>query len=720
MRTPSLSLLFCLTLLLSSYNLFSQDPAKLWLQYYPLEEGLKEEFLTYSSSVFLAGENSTYDVIAEEFRLGLTGMLNSEPEFSQQLAESGQIVVALREDLPSSLTDGLVDWEQVGEEGYVLKTLGNNRLLVTATDPNGLLYGTFALLHQMQLGESPDNILKYDSPRVNLRLLNHWDNLDRTVERGYAGFSIWNWHLLPDYLDPRYKEYARANASIGINGTVLTNVNANALILTEPYLEKVKALAGVFRPYGIKIYLTARFSAPIEIGGLETADPLNADVQQWWDGKVEEIYRHIPDFGGFLVKANSEGQPGPQNYGRTHADGANMLARSLAPHDGIVMWRAFVYSDENPQDRAMQAYDQFMPIDDAFAENVIVQVKNGPIDFQPREPFHPMFGAMEKTPLMMEFQITQEYLGFSSHLVYLPKMFEEVLQEDTYQFGENSTVARIITGEATGQRLTGMAGVSNIGNEENWTGHPIAQANWYGYGRLAWDPELSSEEIAGEWLGLTFTTDKQFVEPMTSLLIRSRESVVKYMTPLGLHHIMGAGHHYGPGPWVDFLGRPEWNSVYYHQADQNGIGFDRTVTGSNALKQYAPEVVEKFADPATCPKEYLLWFHHLPWDFQLNNGHTLWQEMGLTYQEGVDEVSEMINTWERMEEYVDEPFFLHVRSLLTIQHNESIWWKDACMSYFQDINGLDYPEGMETPEKPLSYYKSLIFPYAPGIQPSWR
>ena len=548
-------------------------------------------------------------------------------------------------------------------------------------------------------------------------MLNHWDNLDGTVERGYAGSSIWNWQKLPDFIDKKYIDYARANASVGINGVALINVNSNALILTPQYLEKVSALAKAFRPYGIKVYLTARFSAPIEIGGLKTADPLNQEVQQWWNNKVNEIYKFIPDFGGFLVKANSEGQPGPQNYGRNHVDGANMMAKALKPHQGIVMWRAFVYSETDSSDRAKQAYSEFVPYDGKFEDNVLVQVKNGAIDFQPREPFHPMFGAMPKSKLMMEYQITQEYLGFSTHLVFLPKLYEEVLESDTYKQGKGSTVAKIIEGKPN--ELNGMAGVANIGSDLNWTGHPFGQANWYGFGRLAWNPELNSEKIAEEWLQQTFSKDSNFVKTISKIMLQSRESVVKYMTPLGLHHIMATNHHYGPGPWVNDLARPEWNPVYYHKADKNGIGFDRTATGSNALAQYSPEIAQYYGDLKTCPEEYLLWFHHLPWDYKMKNGKILWDNLGIKYQEGVNEVKNMITTWESAKPYIDAERHQEVAQLLNIQLKEAIWWKDACMTYFQTFSNLPFPKEMETPKHDLEYYKSLQFPFAPGIKPHW-
>ena len=608
----------------------------------------------------------------------------------------------------------------MNDEGFAIETIqnkGKKTVLITAKNSLGLLYGTFRLLRELQINPSKKDFSIADEPKLKVRMLNHWDNLDGTVERGYAGSSIWNWQKLPDFIDKKYIDYARANASVGINGVALINVNSNALILTPQYLEKVSALAKAFRPYGIKVYLTARFSAPIEIGGLKTADPLNQEVQQWWNNKVNEIYKFIPDFGGFLVKANSEGQPGPQNYGRNHVDGANMMAKALKPHHGIVMWRAFVYSETDSSDRAKQAYSEFVPYDGKFEDNVLVQVKNGAIDFQPREPFHPMFGAMPKSKLMMEYQITQEYLGFSTHLVFLPKLYEEVLESDTYKQGKGSTVAKIIEGKPN--ELNGMAGVANIGSDLNWTGHPFGQSNWYGFGRLAWNPELNSEKIAEEWLQQTFSKDSNFVKTISKIMLQSRESVVKYMTPLGLHHIMATNHHYGPGPWVNDLARPEWNPVYYHKADKNGIGFDRTATGSNALAQYSPEIAQYYGDLKTCPEEYLLWFHHLPWDYKMKNGKILWDNLGIKYQEGVNEVKNMITIWESAKPYVDAERHQEVAQLLNIQLKEAIWWKDACMTYFQTFSNLPFPKEMETPKHDLEYYKSLQFPFAPGIKPHW-
>jgi alpha-glucuronidase len=621
---------------------------------------------------------------------------------------SSPLVASLLSDVQPGIT---------GEEGYIIRSFrqGRRNITVVASEgERGVLYGIFHLLRIIE-SESPlDNLTITEKPATKLRLLNHWDNLDGTVERGYAGASIWNWHLLPDYIHPRYRDYARANASIGINGTVITNVNANALVLTYQYLLKVAALAEVMRPYGIKVYLTARFSSPREIGGLTTADPLDPEVINWWKEKVAEIYTLIPDFGGFLVKANSEGQPGPQNYGRSHADGANMLAGAVAPFGGVVMWRAFVYDNNVPVDRAKQAYNEFVPLDGTFRDNVLIQVKNGPVDFQPREPFHPLFGAMPGTPLMPEFQVTQEYLGCATHLVFLAPLFSETLASDTYAAGPGSKVSGVIDGTLHGYTLTGMAGVSNIGSERNWTGHLFGQANWYAFGRLAWNPALSPEQIASEWIRMTITHDPAIEEGIAGMMLSSRETAVNYMTPLGLHHIMAEGHHWGPGPWVE-RGRPDWTSVYYHKADTVGIGFDRTKNGSGAVSQYFPPLDSIFNDPRSCPENLLLWFHHLPWYHVMKSGRTLWDEMCIKYQEGVDSAEDYLTYWESLEGKIDGEQFGHVRQMLSIQAKEARWWKDACLTYFQTFSRMPFPDGVEQPLHNLEYYRGLRFHYVPGI-----
>ncbi|WP_262248443.1 alpha-glucuronidase family glycosyl hydrolase [Parapedobacter soli] len=703
----------------ASHNGIAQSGYRLWLDYQPLGPSAADHYRERLQAVVFPMDSETDHVAFDELSRALEGLLGQKPMRQSAATPKTGLMVGTPGTLPAN---DAVEQAKTrlpdNEEAYVIHhhSAANGRpmTLILGNTDKGVLYGVFAFIGALQRSEDLARIDTVSSPKIKLRLLNHWDNLDRTVERGYAGFSLWDWHRLPGYRDPRYTDYARANASVGINGTVLNNVNANALMLTAPYLEKAAALADIFRPYGIKVYLSARFSAPIELGGLADADPLNSEVTQWWADKAAEIYRYIPDFGGFLVKANSEGQPGPQNYGRSHADGANMLADALAPFGGVVMWRAFVYEDTEPEDRAKQAYNEFVLLDGTFRDNVIIQVKNGAIDFQPREPFHPLFGAMPQSQLMMEFQITQEYLGFATNLVYLGTLFSETLQADTYADGPNSTVARVIDGELNHQPITAMAGVANTGTATNWTGHPFGQANWYAYGRLAWDPDADAGVIAEDWLRRTFGNDASFLDALLPLMMRSRETVVNYMTPLGLHHLMGWSHHYGPGPWIRDKPRADWTSVYYHQADTNGIGFDRTASGSDALSQYAPEVQAQFNDPQICPDEYLLWFHHLPWDFQMKSGESLWESLCRHYYSGVEEVSAMQAVWEAQRGKVDEIIFREVADLLAVQYEEAELWRDACVLYFQQFSKMPIPTGLPQPEHPLEYYESLYYHFVPG------
>jgi alpha-glucuronidase len=570
----------------------------------------------------------------------------------------------------------------------------------------GALYGVFYYLRLLQTLKPIARLDVSEKPRLQLRMLDHWDNLDGTIERGYAGRSLWNWNELPEKIDPRLSDYARANSSIGINGVVLNNVNANAQILTAEYLRKVAALADTFRPYGIRVYLSPRFSAPIELSGLKTADPLDAEVIAWWKNKADEIYRLVPDFGGFLVKANSEGQPGPRTYNRSHADGANMLAAAVAPHHGVVIWRAFVYDYKPGYDRAGAAYAELQPFDGKFAPNVLLQVKNGPIDFQPREPFHPLFGGMPKTQVVPEFQITQEYLGFSNHLVFLASMWREFLDSDTYARGPGSTVNRVVDGNLFHQRITGMAGVANTGTDRNWTGHHFLQANWYAFGRLAWNPDFSSRQIAEEWIAMTLTHNPRTVSTIARMMLESREAVVDYMTPLGLHHLFWGGHHYGPAPWWDKEKREDWNPVYYHRADSSGVGFDRTASGSDTVTQYHGPVRERFETLSSCPEKYLLWFHHVRWDHRLKSGRALWDELALHYQRGVDWVRATRKQWEALKDVIDSERHEEVARKLSIQERDAIVWRDACLLYFQTFSRRPLPAGVEKAAKSLDEYKA--------------
>ncbi len=706
----------CFAAFLLAGSASAEDGYDLWLRYRAVEAATYPELRARVRQLVVPAWTPTLGAAADELQKGLSGLAGIDVPVGDAVATSGAIIFGTPRSSPL-IAGAALGLERAGPEGYVIRSVsiaGRSVTIIAANSETGVLYGAFHFLRLVQTRASLDSLDIVSHPRTQIRVLNHWDNLDRHVERGYAGQSIWDWHKLPGWVDTRYTDYARACASVGINGTVLTNVNANATSLTPAYLEKAAAIAQVLRPYGVRVYLTARFSAPIELGGLATADPLDPAVRAWWKAKVDEIYRHIPDFGGFLVKANSEGQPGPQDYRRNHADGANMLAEALKPHRGVVMWRAFVYSNETPTDRAKQAYDEFVPLDGRFADNVIVQVKNGAIDFQPREPFHPLFGAMPKTPLMMEVQITKEYLGFATHLAYLGTMWRETLSADTLVKGKGSTVARVIDGELHGYRMTGMAGVANIGTDRNWSGSHFDQANWFAFGRLAWNPEESAQAIAEDWTRMTFANDPAFVSPVVAMMMGSREAVVNYMMPLGLAHLFDTGHHYGPGPWVNDLDRADWNPTYYHRADARGVGFDRGPKGSAATAQYAPAAGRIFADRDKVPEQFLLWFHHLPWDYKTRSGRPLWDELVWRYSHGVDVVRQMRAQWQALAPFVDAERFAQTAAFLAIQEQEARWWRDACIAYFQSVNGLPLPAGFAPPANSLDYYKALRFPYAPG------
>lgn len=591
-------------------------------------------------------------------------------------------------------------------DGFMIKDTPDGRKVMAKTEI-GAMYGTYALQRLERTGKAGGELDIREEPSYERRILNHWDNLDNTVERGYAGWSIWHWgEPVPVEL---IKEYARLNASVGINGSVLNNVNATPEILRRDYLERVAEIADIMRPYGVRVYLSVNFSSPAQLGGLPDSDPLRPEVQEWWADKVAEIYGLIPDFGGFLVKANSEGLPGPQDFGRTHADGANMLADALKPFDGIVMWRAFVYSPKS-SDRACQAYDEFAPLDGQFRDNVLIQIKNGPVDFQPREPFSPLFGHMPNTQMMAEFQITQEYLGFSNHLVYLIPLFKECLDSDTYCKGEGSTIADITTGKLYPEvyNTTAIAGVANIGRDENWCGHHFAQSSWYGFGRMAWDVTLTAEEIAQEWLEQTFTSDPDFVEPVLDMMMTSREAAVDYMMPLGFHHIFAWTHHYGPEPWCDIPGaRADWLPKYYHKADAKGVGFDRTRAGSGNVDQYHEPLASLYNSIEACPEELLLWFHHVPWTHKMSSGRTLWDEICHRYDRGVKKVREYQAVWEKAKPYVDAERWEAVRAKLEIQESDARWWRDACVQYFGEFSGMPVPADVEQPERPLEELKKI-------------
>ncbi|MBQ9222290.1 MAG: alpha-glucuronidase [Prevotella sp.] len=620
-RTLSLVLnkLLPLLLLVIHTTAYAEDGSQLWLRYTPVNKA------------------------------SVSGVEGKAAQVLRQYYSGGKVTL-------------LMDPQQENEEGFRI-TMSDKGAIVTSSTERGLLYGAFALLR----GETG-----YQKPFFKYRILNHWDNLDGSIERGYAGKSIfWNDHLTFD--SHRLEDYAQANASIGINGVVLNNVNASPKILSSTYLQKVREIADILRPWGIRVYLSVNFASPMALGKLKTADPLDAKVQQWWKEKTKEIYQLIPDFGGFLVKANSEGQPGPFDYGRSHAEGANMLAKALAPHQGIVMWRSFVYGAKHKgEDRVKQAVSEFAELDGEFLPNVILQSKNGPLDFQPREPYAPIFDQMRNTPQMAELQITQEYLGQSKHLVYLAPMWKEFF------------------GFVHPSRLLGIAGVANIGDNTNWCGHHFSQANWYAFGRLAWDPALSSEQIAWEWLSQTFDmahADLQWNQEkgrLLDMMLRSREACVDYMMPLGLHHIFKFDHHMGPEPDGFKAEYPiEWCPVYYHKADSVGIGFNRSSSGTNATAQYREPYHTLYDNISTCPERYLLWFHHVPWDCRMKSGRTLWEELQYHYQQGVDEVDDFLRIWKEAKPYIDPQRWQEVDDLLHFQQQDAREWQRVCTGYFK-------------------------------------
>ena len=666
----------------------AEDGYALWLRYAPLSGDALARLQGFAPRVERASGTTEGPMLAA-----------AEAELVRGLASLGAPAKgkgAIRLDCPHAGGDG--------DGSFHIRAIDARTLVIAGADHRACLYGAFALLRELSLGRDPLAIALDERPVMPLRMLDHWDNEDGSVERGYAGRSIFDWWRLPDHFDRRLIDYARANASIGIDAVAVNNVNAPAIFLEPRFIAKLKRIADAWRPYGIRVFLSARFSAPRDIGGLSTADPLDPAVRRWWKAKADEIYAAIPDFGGFLVKANSEGQPGPQDYGRSHVDGANMLAAALGSR-GTVIWRAFVYSAEDASDRAKQAYAEFVPLDGRFADNVIVQVKNGPIDFQPREPFHPIFGAMPQTRLMFEGQITKEYLGFATHLAFLAPLWKEALGADT---GRGGTVADMVRGG-------GMAGVANIGSDRNWTGGHFDQANWYAFGRLAWNPALASDAIAGEWAAQTFDRDAGFLDAVTAMMLGSRQAVVDYMTPLGLAHQMGTNHHYGPAPWVCDLPRPEWNPCYYSRADGQGIGFDRTAAGSDALAQYAPSIAQKWRDPKAMDEDYLLWFHHLPWDWRTRSGRSLWAELVHRYDRGVAAVDAMAAVWSAQRDHVDAERFADVAADLKVQQREARWWRDASVAWWQSLNGLPLPEGAAPPAHDLDHYRALACPDAPGI-----
>jgi alpha-glucuronidase len=679
----------------------AEDGYDLWLRYRPIgEPDLLEAYRGQIRGLHFPGDSPTLDAARRELEQGLTGLLDCPlPEMGA--SAGGVLLVGTPASNPA--IEGLAlekALEPLGREGFLIRTVsidGNPAAVIAANDDIGVLYGTFRFLQLIQMHRPMSAVDLAETPKLRYRVLNHWDYLNGVVSRGYAGRSLWKWDELPEEVSPRYTDYARACASVGINASILNGVNSGAEMLRESYLRKTAAIAGAFRPYGVRVGICARFDAPIEVGNLDTADPRDARVQQWWQDKADEIYELIPDFAGFLVKADSEGAPGPHDYGVTHADGANVMADALAPHGGIVMWRAFGVFDSNvkgyPGDAATglglaaRPTDLFTRIDGDFHDNVFVQAKLGPRDFQPREAPHPLLGGMEETPVMMEVQITQEYYGHSIHLVYVPPQWKEVLEFDTHARGEGSTVARVLEGTVFGNAdMTGMAGVANAGDVRNWTGHLFGQANWYAFGKLAWDPDLSCAQIAEEWIRLTFSSDPEVLSTIKAMMLGSREAAVEYMTPLGLFQLNDnrttekQRSHYAPAPE---------RRTGQHNADESGIGGSWITEG--VLDQYHPGVRRVLADRDTCPEKYLLFFHHVSWDRMLSTGRTVWEELCHRYVRGVEYVKKMRRQWQSLKSVIDEERWKHVDRKLEVQIIDAETWRNECLIYFSALSGRPVP-----------------------------
>lgn len=671
--------MICCLLLWGAFFLFpafaqAEDGYRLWLRYTPVTN------LSGLSSFYIGDVSPTGMAAAEELKKGLIS-LTGHPVSQVADPKNADLVVGTPETLASTQTPTLKKGlSHLSPEGFLLKKEGH-RFFVTARTSIGCLYGTFRFLELLAQSRDLDSLDLKDNPQFHRRLLDHWDNLDGTIERGYAGKSLWKWDELPGHVNERVLDYARACASVGINGSVLNNVNADPRILTLPYLKKVQALADALRPYGMRVYLSANFGAPKALGDLPTADPFDPAVQNWWKKKAAEIHDLIPDFGGFLVKANSEGQPGPLDYGRTHADGANMLAGALAPYGGVVIWRAFVYKDDIDPDRIKRAYKELMPLDGKFRKNVFIQAKNGPLDFQPREPFHPLFGAMEKTHLGAELQVTQEYLGHSNHLVYLGTIWEEFFKSDTYEKGPGWTVSRVLTQKQDSL----IAGVANTGDDRDWCGHPFAAANWYAFGRLAWDPDLKARDIAEEWTRMTWTQNPQAVATIVDLMKGSRDAYLDYTCPLGLAGVFEKDLHYAPDPGMVDPRHDDWSAAYYNRADARGVGFDRTRSGSDGVDQYHPPLNDRFNSLKTCPLDLLLWFHHVAWDQKLSTGRTLWEELLFRYDRGKKEAEAMKAQWALLRGKVDGERFGKVADKLDLQAKEADAWGKKCLGYFRSF-----------------------------------
>lgn len=687
---------FVLTFILFNTLITHADNGyKMWLRYAPIQnKQVKKEYIKYCGNISAAGENEILSSAINELQTGISEMLGISAETTINASEG--IFIGTLEKLPTQFKITPEKTDELNSDGYIINT-NAKRIIITSKTEAGVLYGVFHFLRLMQMNQSLSNLDIVESPKVKLRLLNQWDNPGMvpkgipSVERGYAGGTIYKWSELPK-INQRYIDFARYLASVGINGTVINNVNTakNGLegwkLLTPEYLPKLKALADVFRKYGIRLYISINFFSPVLISNLPDADPLNPEVQQWWKNKVAEIYGAIPDFGGFLVKADSEGEPGPMKYGRTHADGANLLANALKPYDGVVFWRAFVYASDgklNP-DRACQAYEVFNPLDGKFADNAVLQIKNGPIDFQVREPVSPLFGAMPKTNEMMELQITQEYTGHAKHVCFLVPEWKEILDFDTYAKGAGSTVKKVVEGNLFGYRYAGIAGVSNLGNDTNWTGHILAQANTYGFGRLTWNPDLTSEEIANEWIEQTFGHSKKVKSIISQILLTSWKTYEDYTSPLGVGLMCNGGSgdegHFYPAPAA---------RTKYHKADKTGVGYDRTyATGSGFTCQYFEPVRSEYEYLNICPDELLLFMHHVPYTHRLHSGETVIQHIYNSHNQGVDNVNDYISKWKKLDGLIDNERYKNVLQKLNGQLNYAKEWRDSVNSYFFELSGI--------------------------------
>lgn len=675
------------------YKAEHKESYSAWLQYKKIEnQAWSEEYTQWCGGLTVLGESVVIESAKRELILGISSMLGIQPSISSEPQQSG-LVLAVRDSI-CNLVD--VDFNQLNDDGYVIKTVTfgqKTTIYLVGKKDKGVLYGTFHLLRLMQNRENLQQLDIVENPKNQLRMLNQWDNMDGSIERGYAGNSIfYKAHQFSDELN-RIVDYARLLASVGINGITINNVNVHQVeshLITSSLLPKVAEVAGIFRAYGITTFLSVNYASTIQIGNLSTADPLDSEVREWWKDKAVEIYSYIPDFGGFLVKADSEHRPGPFTYGRNHADGANMLAEALQPFNGIVLWRCFVYNclqdwRDRSTDRARAAYDHFKPLDGQFHSNVILQIKNGPMDFQVREGVSPLFGAMEKTNQMLEFQITQEYTGQQRHLCYLVPQWKEVLDFDTYAKGEGSEVKKVVDGSLFRNRFSGITAVSNIGNDYNWTGHTLAQANLYGFGRLTWNPDLSAEKITDEWIGQTFGDDSLVKELVSRMLLKSWNIYEKYTSPLGVGWMVNPNHHYGPN--VDGYEYSVWGT--YHFADCIGMGVDRTVkSGTGYTSQYFKENADMYETLETCPDELLLFFHHVPYTHKLKSGETMIQHIYNTHFEGVEEAEEFVETWLQLKDRIDQKRFDDILNRLQEQANHSKEWRDIINTYFYRKSGI--------------------------------